>query len=317
MPTGRLDAYRRLSRLLLPRRYTGKMLLLAFVSTHVPLLALGAYILLVADLDPATTWTLVLVGTAATLLGTALALAGMWVLLAPVASASAALRAYHQHGTRPALPTEIDDEGGRLLADVQHSLESIDALLDQLRKRAARDGLTGVYNRASGEERLRTELAARTDDVPLALVMLDADGLKSINDRWGHPMGDTGLRHLAGLLARQVGDQGWVARWGGDEFIMVLRVPAGAPPPEVVLDRICTELMTNPVHLPSGESLCLGVSRGIAWAAAEDDAQTLIARADAALYRHKRARGSSPVTRHRDDGDDVRPAAETYRLTPG
>jgi diguanylate cyclase (GGDEF)-like protein len=288
--TSRLRAYRHLSRLVAPRRYVAKILLLVFVATHVPLLALVAYLVLGSDARGGQGWGTLGVAVAGTLLGTALVLAGLWVLLAPVAGATAALTAYRVHGVRPTLPTDLTDQGGQLLAEVQHTLLELDAALVHLEDLATHDRVTGLLNRGAGEQRLEEALThVRASGGRLALLAFDADGLKGVNDRWGHAAGDRSLRQLATMIAQHVGPAGWVARWGGDEFVAVLPEHEGNGTPEAILKRIGADLAADPLCLPSGARVRLGVSGGVAWAGEEDDTAALVARADAALYRAKRA----------------------------
>ena len=123
----------------------------------------------------------------------------------------------------------------------------------------------------------------------MALVALDADGLKEINDGGGHAAGDACLRRLTAALARHVGEQGWVARGGGDEFVAVVREAEGVPTAEALLARINQDLAAAPVPLPDGGAVALRVSGGVARAQRGEGPQELFARADAALYRAKRA----------------------------
>ena len=275
-----------------PRRYTVKVLLLAFVATHVPLLAIVAYVLLLADLTSGTVWTILVVSLAATVTGAGLATAGLWVLLTPVTSASQTLRAYRREGIRPALPTDIDDEGGHLLADIQYTLVDLDEALAHANDAAARDSLTGLLNRREGERRLRDELAmARLNGGTLAVLILDADGLKTVNDRWGHAAGDAYIKQLAAIITRHVVEDGCVARWGGDEFVVLC--PAGVAAAQALLARIKATLASTPIALPSEASTTITISGGIASSTSADTPEKLIERADAALYRRKQARGAS------------------------
>ena len=286
----RLRGYARLSRALFPRSYLGKVFLLAFVGTHVPLVALVAYLLLVAHPAFSPASAVFVVALAATLVGTAATLLGLWVLLAPVAAASAALRAYRLAGTLPRLPTDLGGEAGQLLADVQHTLTHLDAAVGDLAHQALRDPLTGVPNRRAFEQRLAGELAeaARRGEA-VALVALDADGLKGVNDERGHAAGDACLRHLVAVLGRHVGEHGWVARWGGDEFAAVVREGAGTPTAEELVAAVAEELAATAVRLPDGGRVALRVSWGVARAREGERPQELFARADAALYRAKHA----------------------------
>ncbi len=307
--THRLAIYRRLSRLLFPHRYAGKILLLAFAATHVPLLALVGYLVLGSDLGGGEVWRIVGVAVAATVGGTALAFAGLWILLAPVASAAKALTAYRVQGIRPSLPTDLADEGGQLLSSVQQTLLELDAALGRLEDLATHDRVTGLLTRGAGERRLEEALAqARAGGGRLALLALDADGLKGVNDRWGHAAGDCYLRQLAAVLAEQVGPAGWVARWGGDEFVVVLLDAANGIDAATLLQRLQAALAAQPMCLPSGEQVPLRVSGGVAWMRPDDDPAALVARADADLYHAKR---SSTPARGRAVGG-ASPAAEPF-----
>ena len=283
----RLRAYRWLSGLLRFRSYTVKVFLLAFATTHIPLLALVAYILLVADMPAGTIWRIILVTLTATLIGTALALGGLSVMLAPVTAASHALAAYRQDGSRPRLPTDIDDEGGQLLADVQHTLVELDDILTQTRDIAARDSLTGLFNRREAERLLHGDLAvAQESGQPFGLLASDADGLKAVNDRWGHAAGDAYIRHVSAVISQEVGTEGWVARWGGDEFLVRC---VDAESASALLTRINTSLAARPLHVSCDDVVVCRVTGGAATSMSGDDTGDLIARADTMLYRMKRA----------------------------
>lgn len=288
----RLRTYRRLSRLVFPRSYTVKVVLLAFAAAHIPLLAIVAYVLLVADLTSGAVWTILAVSLAATVTGTGLATAGLWILLTPVTSASQTLIAYRRDGVRPALPTDIEDEGGQLLAGIQHTLVELDEALMHANDAASHDSLTGLFNRREGERRLHDELAlARLSGHPLVVLVLDADKLKTINDRWGHVAGDACIKQLAVVITREVGNDGCVAHWGGDEFVVLC--PGGVAAAQALLERIKATLRSTPMELPLGDRITITICGGIASSTSADTPTDLVARADAALYRRKRAREAS------------------------
>ena len=92
-----------------------------------------------------------------------------------------------------------------------------------LQEQAIRDPLTGLYNRRFLDESLARELArARSENAPLALIMIDIDHFKQLNDTYGHPAGDEVIRQLARLLQRGARSGDYVCRYGGEEFLLVL-----------------------------------------------------------------------------------------------
>lgn len=168
-------------------------------------------------------------------------------------------------------------------------------LHQELRQIAITDGLTGVYTRRYFFERLdEEERRAARSQRPFAIVMMDLDGFKAYNDRYGHLAGDRLLQRVSWSLQRAVRQSDVVARYGGDEFVVLLpetsKVEALA-----VAERIREALrnVTAPFPAPN-EGGVLTASLGVA--AYPDDATTsedLVARADAALYRAKAAGGAS------------------------
>jgi diguanylate cyclase (GGDEF)-like protein len=193
------------------------------------------------------------------------------------------------------LPTTLDGEAGQLLADVQSTLHDLDDLVGQLATEALHDPLTGAPNRRAFERRLARELERVCHHgEQIALVALDVDGLKVVNDDWGHAAGDACLRHLTAATARHLDGHGWIARWGGDEFIAVVWEGPGTPQAEAILAGVAAELAANPVQLPNGVQVKLAVSGGISRARPGERPQELFTRADAELYRAKRGRSLLP-----------------------
>jgi PleD family two-component response regulator len=115
----------------------------------------------------------------------------MYALSAPTALASRALRRYLDSGELPDLPVGYTDRAGRLMADVQYTVERLDGAVRSLEELATRDHLTGVYNRRAAEERLAEDLKrAERAGGTLSLTLLDLDRLKQVNDAHGHRAGD-------------------------------------------------------------------------------------------------------------------------------
>ncbi|MEY4513267.1 MAG: hypothetical protein RLZZ450_5389 [Pseudomonadota bacterium] len=178
---------------------------------------------------------------------------------------------------------------------------------DLLATRAQVDGLTGLWNRAHFDVRLADEIsAAKRHQRPLALAMLDLDHFKRINDTYGHPFGDQVLQQVATVLARTVRTSDLVCRYGGEEFVAILR-ETGADSAVALAERLRTAMSKLEVYLPAsllggetdsldGERLEVTVSLGVAAIdppfgdrTEEIDAVLLVGAADAALYQAKRS----------------------------
>jgi diguanylate cyclase (GGDEF)-like protein len=155
--------------------------------------------------------------------------------------------------------------------------------LEELRALAQEDPLTGLRNRRAFMRDLESELErTRRHGRPLALVLCDVDDLKHINDTQGHPGGDRALCQVGCVLRESLRTGDTAFRIGGDEFALLLPETT-AEQAAIVAARIAAVAPEGAVHIPR-------LSCGIAAAPADgDDAETLIARADAALYATKRA----------------------------
>jgi len=143
---------------------------------------------------------------------------GAGVVVAAVAGAALA-RAGHHPPPSPALIVVVPGASVAILLNIKARLEDE---RDALRASAFSDPLTGVANRRSLLERIDYEIArhARSRH-SFALLMLDLDGFKLLNDRFGHPAGDDLLRDVAAALSRVIRDQDTLARVGGDEFCVL------------------------------------------------------------------------------------------------
>ncbi len=167
------------------------------------------------------------------------------------------------------------------------------SLIDELGEAATSDELTGVANRLILADRLSHHLArkARRRGRELAVAMIDLDGFKRINDRLGHAAGDEVLRLTAGRLTAALRGEDTVARIGGDEFVVVAEGDVDPIDP-AVLERRLSEAVARPIEI-GGENLTPSASVGVVMAADDDDAASLIARADAAMYERKGTAGRS------------------------
>ncbi|AHE51734.1 GGDEF and EAL domain-containing protein [Sphingomonas sanxanigenens] len=165
----------------------------------------------------------------------------------------------------------------------------------QLLAEARSDALTGLLNRAGFDERLAALMArAGEDRRELALLFCDLDGFKPINDTYGHSTGDQVLKEVAARLLRGTRHGDVVARWAGDEFVIIIQFDAEETP-DIVADRL-TRSVREPIAIAGlARPISVGISIGISIAGAVGwDTAALLNKADAALYAAK-ARGGNAV----------------------
>lgn len=160
---------------------------------------------------------------------------------------------------------------------------------EKLRQAALYDELTGLPNRTLLFDLLRAELA-RVDrhDQPFAMLYMDLDDFKQVNDRFGHEAGDALLREVAARIRSGLRAGDVPARVGGDEFVALLPQVAGIEGAKAVADRVTDSL--NLPHVIAGTTLYCGASVGILLADnTYKDASAVLRDADAAMYRAKQA----------------------------
>jgi diguanylate cyclase (GGDEF)-like protein/PAS domain S-box-containing protein len=155
---------------------------------------------------------------------------------------------------------------------------------------AHHDALTGLPNRSLLYSRLTHSVErARRDRTLCAVLLIDLDGFKGVNDTLGHGAGDEVLRLAGNRMRQRLRDTDTLARLGGDEFVVVLeRLSAAGDAAQIA--QALVEQLRSPFQLDNGQGVSIGGSAGISLFPADgNDAQSLIRRADAALYRAKAA----------------------------
>lgn len=288
-----LTTYRLLQRLPVGRSYALRILAICFVGIHVPLVVTATF--LIAEGGLAAHLRTILVLLLATVAGTGATLVLVYRLLAPVRRATAALDAYLERRTVPTLPLVYGDEAGRLMASVRVVLEELDAALRRQERLAATDPLTGLSNRRAFFDGATAVLSsARRGGVPVALVVLDIDRFKGINDTWGHKAGDLVIRAVAEVLTRATRTGELVGRLGGEEFALLL--PGSDA--DTAADRaesLRRAVGGLAVEACRGRAVTVSIGVAVIDPAEEATIDAALERADHALYESKEA-GRDRVT---------------------
>lgn len=304
--------YRALDRVF-PTSLTAKVFVLAFVGTHVPLVAAVVFAILAAP-DVAPTQPALIVLLLATAAGAVGTLLGLRALLKPIRIASEAAAAYDAGRTVPSLPRDYRDEAGRLLDVLQRLTERAETTLRDTEAAAERDPLTGLFNRRGFERRIARYVGGSADPAsegvggdlaalppiptPGALLIVDLDRFKDVNDRFGHAVGDTVLVDVATVVRQTIRNTDLVGRFGGEELVVFLP-GAGEAGATVRAEAVRTAIASR-IATPAGP---VTVSIGVA--VATDPAEPfvpLFARADAALYEAKAAGRNQVRLAGRDGG---------------
>lgn len=178
-----------------------------------------------------------------------------------------------------------------------------DRLVERLERQAALDALTGLVTRRVLDETARTVIASSSSGPGTCLLLLDVDRFKAINDRFGHPVGDAALVHLARVLQASSRPDSVVSRLGGDEIAILLP----SCPLDTALRRaheLLDAVTSAPLELTTGGWLSLSVSIGVAHAPLHaQDLRELYAAADEVLYAAKRG-GRGHVRSRREQAGD-------------
>ena len=206
------------------------------------------------------------------------------------------LRAFVKNGEPVSRIQQLND--GRIIAIKRRPLEGSGWLAthediteqsriqEQLGHLAHHDALTNLPNRVLFHERLNRALASRRKDATLAVLCLDLDRFKEVNDALGHTSGDALLKSVAERLRSCVRESDTIARLGGDEFA-ILQVSAEQPKDATVLAERLIEVISAPFDV-DGHQIVIGLSLGIAVSPSDGaEADRLLRNADLALYRAK------------------------------
>ena len=161
------------------------------------------------------------------------------------------------------------------------------SLVEESQLLATIDPLTGLMNRRALLEALGAEIArAARYGHALSILLLDLDHFKSINDKHGHASGDAVLSSTGALLSKQARKGDMVARWGGEEFLVVLHATP-AEGAQIAAERVRRAICELRVSSPAGERIAVSASIGVSSFQAGDGIDPLIDRADRAMYQAK------------------------------
>ena len=183
------------------------------------------------------------------------------------------------------IPADSPDEIGRISRSFNELLDIAERLLKEKDRLANTDTLTGANNRLRFAQVLGEEAERkRRNKTPMALIMLDIDHFKRVNDTYGHNVGDEVLKAIAKLVGSEIRATDFFGRWGGEEFVLLLR-DDGCDAAVTLAEKLRTQIAV--ADFPTvGKLTC---SFGVAAWEQDDTEANLVARADKALYESKRA----------------------------
>lgn len=259
-----------------PRSFMAKVFFVAFVGIHLPLLALLGWALGHPAALEGEGLQVLGVALIATLLGTGATLLALHAILKPIYKVEETIRSFEATGAATPLPFGYHDQVGRLMASTNRLILAVDDRIDTERRAAETDPLTGLLNRRGFDARV-------CEGAIGAMLMLDIDGFKAINDSYGHAVGDTVLRDAAVILSSALRRRDVLARLGGEEFGVFL------PGLTIGDAREAAERLRSAVAGQlRAEVEPVTVSVGVAIARPGLSREALIAEADRGLYAAKR-----------------------------
>ena len=265
-----------------------KIMLVALLGALAPLFSLAVYILFFTasgHFDPVS----LLVVMAGTVVGMTLVLLALRALVTPISAIGRALVALENSPDLPQVGKRYEGEIGELLNNTQSALTSLRHSIEHLEACAQIDMLTRLPNRQGAGDRLqRMDLDTADRPRSLLLLFIDLEGFGRINDRHGRAVGDRVLQKVGLLLRSGLRERDWVARWGDDEFLLVL---ANNNRQDVagLTARLRDQLRTLPVDDAGMLVLDVGFSAGAAYFEPGMTVAELLEKADLARHQAKRS----------------------------
>jgi diguanylate cyclase (GGDEF)-like protein len=238
-------------------KYAQKFAAATFIAVVPPLLILLSYTVFASEVSETGRRLLPALGL--TYLGGFMAM--LWLhqgLLAPVVMSSDAMKKYLDDGKAPQMPAGFYDDAGRLMGRTQYVLELLERWGARIENLTDLDDMTGVYTRRAGDKRLAEEVArAERDKTTFHAVLVDLRGYHAIRAAHGYGAGDLCLVQLAADLIANTRRGDWIARWGGDQFLVGLHRNRSA---KLVTDRILHAIDSVPCRVGPETDIELRVS---------------------------------------------------------
>ncbi|MES2604182.1 MAG: GGDEF domain-containing protein [Pseudomonadota bacterium] len=283
--TIKLPLYNLVAKIPGPKNFAVKIFMFSFLGTQLPMFALLLYVVMSVEMNSEilTTVTIVLITA---LLGSASTVMALIAYTEPVNAVRKALQNFTLQDTAPDLPVGQNDEIGELMNNTQGALKKLHNMLHNMHEMSIRDELTGLYNRRFFTQQADLLLirAARYEE-PIAVIYVDIDHFKTVNDKFSHQVGDHALRQVGNILSDSARGSDLTARIGGDEFVIVFPNTTAAKALQLG-ERVRQNLSSHDwsALLPD---LNITISMGVAEAVSGDTLEQLLARADENLHKAK------------------------------
>ncbi|HEY0268928.1 MAG TPA: diguanylate cyclase, partial [Methyloradius sp.] len=180
------------------------------------------------------------------------------------------------------------NETQQKVKEAERQIYELTVKLDQISEVAHEDYLTGTLNRRGMDEALIREFSrAERYNIALSIAMMDIDHFKKINDTMGHTTGDQALSHLAGVIKKSLRTTDVIARYGGEEFIIIL--PNTEQEESISIVTRAQRELTKNFFMHENKRVLITFSAGVAERAPGEEPNSVIPRADAALYQAKQS----------------------------
>ncbi|MEO1622982.1 MAG: bifunctional diguanylate cyclase/phosphodiesterase, partial [Cyanobacteria bacterium J06632_3] len=286
-----MNFYIFLSQLGYLKSYKSKIMIVAFVGLHVPLIALLIYAATLYDSPAAAIshnpFMLIVIGVSATLLGTGFTLWALSEILTPITATADAVRDYRRTQKLPTLPTQYTDDAGELMANTTHTIQKLHNFIRYIENY---DNLTGLPNRKVFESQLKKIVDGLSPQQQVTVFLVDIDGFKGLNTLAGNHVGDRILQAIAQRLSKATNQAILVARIGNDEFALLYKEYKAENDTDyqgtVTARSLLAHLSEHYDNIP--KDLNISVSIGIASHTANNiDTEQLIANAYTALQQAK------------------------------